>query len=51
MLRDDAIRQGLIKPTKADIKRMKLDKAEIKEMKKLWPSTKGRDRRIKPDNN
>ena len=32
MLRDDAIRTGLIKPKKADIDRMKLTGKELKEI-------------------
>ena len=38
MLRDDAIRAGLIKPTKEDKERMNLSNAEIEEAK-----TKGKE--------
>lgn len=33
MLRDDAIRQGKMKPTKEDIDRMKLPKKKVAEIK------------------
>lgn len=35
MLRDDAIRQGFMKPDKNDIKRMKLSPKELAELNKL----------------
>ena len=33
MLRDDAIRQGRLKPTKEDVDRMRLSKAKVAEIK------------------
>lgn len=41
MLRDDAIRQGLLKPTKEDIERMNLKIEE--EPKKRGPKPKDKD--------
>ena len=35
MLRDDAIRDGLLRPNKKDIERMKLTEAELDEIKAL----------------
>lgn len=42
MLRDDAIREGLIKPTKEDIERMNLTKDELVEIRKKGKPTTGK---------
>ena len=43
MLKDDAIRQGKILPTKNDIERMNLSKSEIKEIESKFGKTMSSD--------